>query len=83
MAKRELERTVQPSILDRLSDEDPRSSADPRVSYVESLRQFKMGVQRDLEWLLNTRRTLNSILALAGYLRRERPVSPSHHIGAC
>ena len=57
MAKRELERTVQPSVLDRLTDEDPRSSADPRVSYMESLRQFKVGVQRDLEWLLNTRRT--------------------------
>ena len=57
MAKRELERTVQPSVLDRLTDEDPRSATDPRVSYAESLRQFKVGVQRDLEWLLNTRRT--------------------------
>jgi type VI secretion system protein ImpF len=57
MAKRELERTVQPSVLDRLTDEDPRSSADPRPSYPESLKQFKAGVQRDLEWLLNTRRT--------------------------
>ncbi len=57
MAKRELERTVQPSVLDRLTDDDPLSSVDPRVSYVESLRAFKVGVQRDLEWLLNTRRT--------------------------
>src|SRR5262249_55097875 len=47
----------QPSILDRLTDEDPRVSADPRISYGESLRQFKIAVQRDLEWLLNTRRT--------------------------
>lgn len=57
MAKREIERTVQPSVLDRLTDGDPRASADPRTSYAESLRLFKESVQRDLEWLLNTRRT--------------------------
>lgn len=56
MAKREIERTVQPSVLDRLTDDDPKSSADPRTSYAESLRQFKASVQRDIEWLLNTRR---------------------------
>lgn len=57
MAKREIERTVQPSVLDRLTDEAPRTPADVRVTYGESLHQFKIGVQRDLEWLLNTRRT--------------------------
>ena len=56
MAKREIERTVQPSVLDRLTDESPRSSADSRITYGESLRMFKAAVQRDLEWLLNTRR---------------------------
>ena len=56
MAKREIERTVQPSVLDRLTDESPRSSADSRITYAESLRMFKAAVQRDLEWLLNTRR---------------------------
>jgi type VI secretion system protein ImpF len=56
MAKSEIERTVQPSLLDRLTDLDPRSSADPRVTFAESVRQFKAGLQRDLEWLLNTRR---------------------------
>ena len=60
MAKRELERTVQASVLDRLTDEDPRSTVDPRVTYAESLRAFKAGVQRDLEWLLNTRRTTDA-----------------------
>lgn len=60
MAKREIERTVQPSVLDRLTDDDPRSTADPRVSYAESLRQFKASVQRDLEWLLNTRRNFQA-----------------------
>ena len=57
MVKREIERTVQPSILDRLTDTEPRVSQDPRTSYAESLRDFKISVQRDLEWLLNTRRT--------------------------
>jgi type VI secretion system protein ImpF len=56
MAKREIERTVQPSLIDRLTDEDPRASLDPRTTYGESLRRFKASVRRDLEWLLNTRR---------------------------
>jgi type VI secretion system protein ImpF len=56
MAQRDIERTVQPSLLDRLTDLDPRSSADPRITFAESVRQFKASLQRDLEWLLNTRR---------------------------
>ena len=58
MAQREIERTVQPSLLDRLTDTEPAASADPRVSYTESVRRFKASIQRDLEWLLNTRRTV-------------------------
>jgi type VI secretion system protein ImpF len=61
MAKSEIERTVQPSLLDRLTDVDPRSSADPRVTFAESVRRFKASLQRDLEWLLNTRRTPDPI----------------------
>ena len=57
MARREIERTVQPSVIDRLTDEEPRIRADQRMSYAESLQQFKLSVQRDLEWLLNSRRT--------------------------
>jgi len=56
MSKREIERTVQPSLLDRLTDNDPRSSSEGRVGYLESVRHYKRGLQRDLEWLLNTRR---------------------------
>ena len=55
MAKLEIERTVQPSLIDRLTDEDTHTSLDPRTTYAESLRRFKFSVQRDLEWLLNTR----------------------------
>ena len=57
MAQREIERTVQPSLLDRLTDLDPRTPADPRITFSESVRRFKASLQRDLEWLLNTRRT--------------------------
>jgi type VI secretion system protein ImpF len=63
MAKSEIERTVQPSLLDRLTDADPRSTADPRISYAESVRRFKASIQRDLEWLLNTRRTPDAVPA--------------------
>jgi type VI secretion system protein ImpF len=46
------------SILDRLSDEDPRSpSAEAPLTRAESVRALRMGVRRDLEWLLNTCRT--------------------------
>ena len=56
MARPELERTVQQSVLDRLIDLDPRATADPPGSYAQSVRQYKAAVRRDLEWLLNTRR---------------------------
>jgi type VI secretion system protein ImpF len=56
MAKREIERTVQPSLLDRLTDLEPRGGGDARITYLESVRNFKASIQRDLEWLLNTRR---------------------------
>jgi len=56
MAKREIERAVQASLLDRLTDHEPKSNVEGRTGYLESVRQFKSGLQRDLEWLLNTRR---------------------------
>jgi type VI secretion system protein ImpF len=55
MATAELERTVRPSVLDRLIDLDPRTPADPPLSFSESVRRYKAAVLRDLEWLLNTR----------------------------
>lgn len=56
MARPELERTVQQSVLDRLIDPDPQVTADPPVTLAHSIRQYKAAVRRDLEWLLNTRR---------------------------
>lgn len=57
MARTELERTVQPSLLERLTDHDPHAPADPAVAREESVRRYRNSVLRDVEWLLNTRRT--------------------------
>ena len=59
MARGEIERTVRQSVLDRLIDNDPRSALDPPTTFAQSVRQLKASVRRDLEWLLNTRRTPN------------------------
>ncbi|HEY0777013.1 MAG TPA: type VI secretion system baseplate subunit TssE [Gemmatirosa sp.] len=61
MARTELDRTVQPSLLDRLTDRDPRTPADPPISREESVRRFRNSVLRDVEWLLNTRRTPETV----------------------
>lgn len=57
MAKLELEANVTQSILDRLIDNEPREGADPQFSRAFSVKQYKTGVRRDLQWLLNTKRT--------------------------
>jgi type VI secretion system protein ImpF len=56
MAKREVERTVQQSLLDRLIDHDPTSSTERPRTWAQSVSEFKQAVRRDVEWLLNTRR---------------------------
>lgn len=58
MARTELDRAVLGSLLDRLTDETPREPADPHISREESARRFRQSVLRDLDWLLNTRRTV-------------------------
>jgi type VI secretion system protein ImpF len=62
MNKAEIERTVQQSLLDRLIDLDPRSTVEAPQSesdsaFRESVKRLKDSLRRDLEWLLNTRRT--------------------------
>lgn len=54
----EIDRPVRPSVLDRLIDEDPRSNVEPPLTRSQSVRLFKAGVRRDLEWLLNARRVI-------------------------
>ncbi|MCA8962176.1 MAG: type VI secretion system baseplate subunit TssE [Planctomycetes bacterium] len=45
---------LQPSLLDRLTDDDPSNPRESREERVLSPRQLRAGVLRDLSWLLNT-----------------------------
>ena len=59
MARRDMEGSVTLSVLDRLIDYDPKHSAEAPPTHAQTLRDFKSAVRRDLEWLLNTRRTID------------------------
>ena len=45
---------LQPSLLDRLTDDEPGNSQEPREQRVFSLQRLRESVLRDLAWLLNT-----------------------------
>lgn len=55
MAKRESEGVVTLSVLDRLIDQDPKSSSEAPPTRSQSMRDLKAALKRDIEWLLNTR----------------------------
>ena len=62
MARWEPEQTVTQSVLERLIDREPgRVAADAADSRAQSVRQLKASLRRDLEWLLNTRRTPEAV----------------------
>ena len=44
---------LQPCLLDRLTDDDPKNTQESRNQRVISLARYKSGVLRDLEWLFN------------------------------
>jgi type VI secretion system protein ImpF len=46
------------SVFDRLIDNEPTARTDPPQGRSQSLRQLKASLRRDLEWLLNTRRSV-------------------------
>ncbi|WP_263771371.1 type VI secretion system baseplate subunit TssE [Propionivibrio soli] len=46
---------VQPSVLDRLLDDDPKEAVESRNQQMFDLRRLKQAVARDIEALLNTR----------------------------
>ena len=58
MARTEIEHVVTPSLLDRLTDEAPRIGMDAPMTRAESERAYRRCVERDVEDLLNTRRTM-------------------------
>ncbi len=71
MPRNQVDSAVTLSVLDRLTDLDPRSpSAEAPLSRGESIRILKAGLRRDLEWLLNTRRTADEPDEAMGELSR-------------
>lgn len=44
---------LQPSLLDRLTDDEPDRDHEPRSRRIMNIRQFRNFVRRDLGWLLN------------------------------
>lgn len=59
MAKRDAAGPVTLSVLDRLIDRDPETRSEVPMTRAQSLRELKLALKRDLEWLLNTRRTID------------------------
>ena len=49
------ERSAQLSVLDRLIDQEPKRTTEAPPSAAQSLRELKASLRRDIEWLLNTR----------------------------
>jgi len=54
MSDRTIAERLQPSLLDRLTDNAPETRTERREDRVLDLRQLREIVQRDLSWLLNT-----------------------------
>jgi len=44
---------LQPCLLDRLTDDDPKNPQESRMQRVISLQRYRQGVLRDLQWLFN------------------------------
>ncbi len=57
MIRDRLDPVVQQSVLERLIDREPKVASDPSRDWAESVALKRASVKRDLEWLLNTRRT--------------------------
>lgn len=56
-AKTGLDLSITQPLLDRLIDNEPSVVVDAPVTRAQSVKMLKAAVRRDLEWLLNTRRT--------------------------
>ena len=44
---------LQPCLLDRLTDDDPKNPQESRAQRIVSLQRYRLGVLRDLQWLFN------------------------------
>jgi len=70
MPTTEREGPVTLSVLDRLIDQEPERKLEPPLTRSQSLRELKAALRRDLEWLLNTRRTIEESPASLKELER-------------
>lgn len=66
MAELSPKERLQPSLLDRLTDDEPDKAEESRERRVLSMTQLRQSVLRDVGWLLNTR-SLESVRTLADY----------------
>jgi type VI secretion system protein ImpF len=53
MAELSLKERLQPSLLDRLTDDEPRQQKESREKRVLSIQRLRESVRRDLAWLFN------------------------------
>lgn len=60
MARKPADSPVTISVFDRLIDQDTKVRAEAPPTRLQSMRQLKAAVRRDLEWLLNTRQPLDA-----------------------
>ena len=58
------------SVLDRLIDQEPKNRSEALPTYAQTLRAIKASLRRDLEFLLNTRRTPQEAPDAADELQR-------------
>jgi type VI secretion system protein ImpF len=54
MADRTLTERLQPSIIDRLTDDEPSKKVESHSDRMIDIRRLREIIQRDLSWLLNT-----------------------------
>ena len=64
MARRDATGPVTLSVLDRLIDRDPKNRSEIPYTRAQSLRELKLALKRDLEWLLNTQKDDRSVSRL-------------------
>lgn len=58
MAERLKRQEFQISLVDRLTDLEPKSRVEAPLTPPQAVRVLKSGLRRDLEWLLNSRRRI-------------------------
>ncbi len=66
MAELTQKERLQPSLLDRLTDDEPYNQQESREKRVLSMHKLRQSVLRDVSWLLNTD-SLESVTDLSDY----------------